>query len=429
MTESYLNIPDAFFEELAQIDTLESFGLYSLNLEAISDALGDLTGLKHLQLSKLHNFPGFPADAVMEKLVKLETLDISENGLKEVPAWLRKLPALRSLNLAGSGFSAVPEPLESQETHRIQMSVDRLPVTLKFLDISSNQGFIGFGDRFKPNNERRRAFHKNGFEGLPEALGGHLPELRTLICNNNHLIELPESLSKLQNLEQLELQENDLAKLPSWLVELPKLEYLDLSMNDYDYVHWRQGNWTETAIDLVGLGKLKALQYLHVQDMGEFFKTLPSEIGDLDQLMILDAAKNYMKTVPASLTRLSNLYVLDLQMNSFTWLPNLSEMPRLERLNLEYGLQYKCVPAVRENMPAWTDDYEDWQETWKPYFGVDHPDLPVCADVAPTPKPSAAPTDTDYYLPPSAAPTRRSLWTGLLVSAILVFAHLLGLLW
>jgi CCR4-NOT transcription complex subunit 6 len=62
---------------------------------------------------------------------------------------------------------------------------------------------------------------------------------------------------------------------------------------------------------------------------------LPSEIGKLRNLKVLNASNNLMTGVPAEVGQLTNLEVLDLSNNQLTGLPNeLANLKKLKTLNL-----------------------------------------------------------------------------------------------
>jgi Leucine-rich repeat (LRR) protein len=62
---------------------------------------------------------------------------------------------------------------------------------------------------------------------------------------------------------------------------------------------------------------------------------LPSEIGKLKRLKVLNASNNLMTGVPAEIGHLPDLEILDLSSNELTGLPNeLAELKKLKVLNL-----------------------------------------------------------------------------------------------
>lgn len=96
----------------------------------------------------------------------------------------------------------------------------------------------------------------------------------------------------------MDLSGQGLEKLPSYVLSRTDLEELDISDNN-----------------LTG--------------------ALPSEIGKLTKLKVLNASNNSMTGVPAEIGHLPNLEVLDLSNNQLTGLPNeLGQLTKLKVLNL-----------------------------------------------------------------------------------------------
>jgi Leucine-rich repeat (LRR) protein len=80
---------------------------------------------------------------------------------------------------------------------------------------------------------------------------------------------------------------------------------------------------------------------------------LPSQIGKLKKLIILNAGNNQMTGVPAEVGQLTNLEVLDLSNNQLTGLPNeLANLKNLKTLNLS-GNQYseQDLQVIRNGLP------------------------------------------------------------------------------
>jgi Leucine-rich repeat (LRR) protein len=80
---------------------------------------------------------------------------------------------------------------------------------------------------------------------------------------------------------------------------------------------------------------------------------LPSQIGKLKNLKILNASNNEMTGVPAEVGQLTNLEILDLSNNKLTGLPNeLANLKNLKTLNLS-GNQYseQDLKIIRDSLP------------------------------------------------------------------------------
>jgi hypothetical protein len=112
-----------------------------------------------------------------------------------------------------------------------------------------------------------------GLTELPESLS-QLTQLRQLNLSINPLIVLPEMLGQLTQLQSLILFSDKLIALPDWLSQLTQLQTLDLSHNQ--------------------------------------LKVLPESLGQLTQLQSLDLAYNQLTTLPASIGQLEHLNYLRL---------------------------------------------------------------------------------------------------------------------
>lgn len=81
---------------------------------------------------------------------------------------------------------------------------------------------------------------------------------------------------------------------------------------------------------------------------------LPSEIGKLTRLKVLNASNNRMTGVPAEIGHLPNLEVLDLSDNQLTGLPNeLAQLKKLKVLNIS-GNNYseQDLQVIRKGLSA-----------------------------------------------------------------------------
>ena len=136
----------------------------------------------------------------------------------------------------------------------------------------------------------------NNFSEFPKEIF-ELKKLKILQLNNNQITEIPEEIKKLESLQTLELFGNPIKKFPVSLYELPKLEYLDL------------GN-TEIRV-------------------------YPEDIYKLKNLKVLDLSFSKSKRLPESFGKLKHLERLDLSMSNFNKLPNsLGSCEKIAHLDL-----------------------------------------------------------------------------------------------
>ena len=162
------NVPKEFLTMCPSIDTLE---LQNNELAELPDSLGALANLKTLRLSfnKLTKLPveGF------QMITNLQTLQLYDNSLARLPDSMCALTQLKHVSVGVNRLQTLPEQF------------GRL-VNLKEL-------YLDF----------------NAIARLPESFG-YLASLELLFLNNNKLTQLPRSFIRLQKLRKLNLQRNDL---------------------------------------------------------------------------------------------------------------------------------------------------------------------------------------------------------------------------
>jgi hypothetical protein len=152
---------------------------------------------------------------------------------------------------------------------------------------------------------------------LPEEICG-LKRLKRIQIRSSlgKLESLPESISNLQNLEELDLQFNALTFLPESICKLAKLARLNISNND--------------------------------------LKMLPADFGLLPSLVVLDMENNlYFTEFPRSFPRLAKLETLRI---SHSWIPyipeSFSELACLREFRLDehqlYEFPASLARALRE---------------------------------------------------------------------------------
>ena len=220
------------------------------------------------------------------QLAQLERLDLSGNPLRELPAGIGKLAALRELYLYDCGLVALPAldgtALEVLDLNRnpglAQLpalarlplaflylescglnALPALPMSLRYLNVSSNPlGALPIGElagleelraEYVRLHDTPIALHRlgklrelhlrgNGIRELPPVATA----LETLGLRDNNFAELPASLAGHPNLIRLDLRGNFIDTVPAAIAELPKLRKLDLRWNPLrDPLDWYTG--------------------------------------------------------------------------------------------------------------------------------------------------------------------------------------------
>ena len=119
-------------------------------------------------------------------------------------------------------------------------------------------------------------------KSLPREIG-RLSKLETLFLDdNNHLSQLPDSVSMLTNLKTLDCDECKLSKLPN-LERLKNITRLDFSSNLLEEIP-------------ESVSKLESLEMAFFND--NKIKFIPKSLGNLRKLKILLVAKNNINDIP-----------------------------------------------------------------------------------------------------------------------------------
>jgi len=143
-----------------------------------------------------------------------------------------------------------------------------------------------------------------------------------LHINKCLLTSIPEEISNLVNLEELDLSTNLLNVLPNSLSKLTKLKTLCLHHNDFDYIPL-------VVTRIINLERL---------DMEfNFIKRIPESIRHLTKLKWLILKSNRIDNIP-NISNLKLLYTLELSFNHITNIPNyLFQLKRLRNIFLDYN--------------------------------------------------------------------------------------------
>ncbi|KAH7572701.1 hypothetical protein JRO89_XS03G0000100 [Xanthoceras sorbifolium] len=193
----------------------------------IPSAINNLSKLSHLNLS-FSVFSGQIPSEMLE-LSKLESLDLSKNGLLQLQqpgleSLAEKLTNLKVLDLSGVNISSsIPHGLTNLSA-----------LEFLFLESCELEGTIpsSLGNL---NNLIRLDLSQNNFWGIIPFSFGNLNNLiRLNLFRNNFWGTIPSSFGSLNNLIYLDLSQNNFwGIIPSSLGSLNNLIHLDLSDNNF----------------------------------------------------------------------------------------------------------------------------------------------------------------------------------------------------
>ena len=171
----------------------------------------------HVDLSQtgLREFPR----RVFDYANTLEILDLSGNGMTDLPDDMGRLTRLRALFCSGNPFTRLPPSLGACPALRQigfrgcslrEIPSEALPPALRWLTLTDNH-----------------------LETLPAALGER-PDLQKLMLAGNRLASLPDTLAQAKRLELIRLSANRFDRLPPWLTTLPRLAWAAWAGNPFE---------------------------------------------------------------------------------------------------------------------------------------------------------------------------------------------------
>ncbi|OAC98396.1 hypothetical protein MUCCIDRAFT_121844, partial [Mucor lusitanicus CBS 277.49] len=197
----------------------------------------------------------------------LVELDISRNKLTRLPSQIGQLEHLRILNATSNQLTEIPKELLALKD-------------LQVLTLSQNQ-----------------------IKEIPEDMPRLLPRLVTFRIAANAITSLPSRLDFWIHMRHLQLGSvyggNRLVELPDSITEMPALEELDVSYNQLRML----------PHDL-------ELQTLHVLNVcSNQLDFVPKSIARCYQLKSLNLSKNHLTSLPADLVNLRKLELLDISEN------------------------------------------------------------------------------------------------------------------
>ncbi|KAI9501798.1 hypothetical protein BX070DRAFT_193634, partial [Coemansia spiralis] len=268
--------------------------------------------------------------APLSKLEHLSTLMLRNNRLVDLPDSLAELKSLRVLNVSNNNLPMFPLVVTRiKALEELDISLNRMP------DIPNSISSL--------TNLVKLNIMGNSLTGsLPEGLG-KLSKLEELDVRQNRLQDLSVT-SKITGLKLLYTERNivsrvhiDLTCAVSVSLKSNKLTQCNLSNPTHTlvFLDLSCNQLTELSADI--FMNLPMLEHL-VLDSNHIV-SLPSSVGNLNNLLHLSCANNILSLIPIELTRLEKLKTLDMHNNNLKLLPpEIWLMPKLAVLNLSSNL-------------------------------------------------------------------------------------------
>ncbi len=244
-----------------------------------------LPQVKHLEM-RFHGWVHAPGS--IRRLKSLESLDLSDNKIKQLPSFLRRFRALEKLSL-------------DRNELEIQGGFPKLPA-LKSLSLS-----------------------KNDMADLPDNFE-QLPKLISLDLSSNKISDelLSGRMMALGSLQYLNLKGNELHAFPQVALRMAKLKSLNLSFNELD------------RLPANGFEVMKSLT-----DLDLSYNQLKDDLGGiafLPLLQRLDLSHNKLYTLSLSAKNMDKLTGLQLESNAFEHFPvEVFDFKNLVRCDLSFN--------------------------------------------------------------------------------------------
>ncbi|KAL3460543.1 hypothetical protein BJX64DRAFT_182847 [Aspergillus heterothallicus] len=241
------------FRRLQRIHTLN----LSNNKLSANDiqVITEMASLRDLKLAKNHLEGALIHE--IGRLKDLESLDLHENSLTEIPETLSELKSLRVLNLGYNQLTALPFetlhklPLKEIIAPKNKLNGALIPASVHKLDTLQNLDVVG-----------------NAILKLSESESLELPALQTLAISLNRIKDLPD-VSSWQELLTLSAEDNSISELPSGFTGLKKLRNVDLTGNDLTSLDERIGLMDTLVSFRIANNPLRERKFLNmaVEDM------------------------------------------------------------------------------------------------------------------------------------------------------------------
>ncbi|MDJ0675042.1 MAG: leucine-rich repeat domain-containing protein [Calothrix sp. MO_167.B42] len=312
-------------ELLALIDRAAAEGWRELDLSGqglteLPGEIGKLQQLESLILGK--RLKGY--EQVGGRLIQ----KVSGNNLKTLPLELLGLPNLRKLDISGNPLENIPDVV-TQIVHLEELILIRVELTQIPEAIA------------KLTNLTQLDLRSNQITQIPEAIA-KLTNLTKLDLSVNQITQIPEAITNLTNLTQLYLRSNQITQIPEAIANLTNLTKLDLIVNQI------------TQIPEV-IANLTNLTWLHLS-FNQIIQ-IPDVIANLTNLTHLFLFNNQITQIPEVIANLTNLTKLDLRSNQITQIPEvIANLTNLTKLVLSHN-QITQIPEAIANLTNLTQLY------------------------------------------------------------------------
>lgn len=306
---------------LSKLPVLEEVKLQyncDLNWKLSLEVLGKINSLKRLTISEVNDLKTLPD--TLGRLHKVESLTIERMPLLEqLPKAIGKLKNLKHLCI-----HHCPKLFE------LPQAIERF-TELKTLDLRDMNPFFAQLPTELMGLQKLEKLYLNGTDitELPKGIG-QLMELKTFWVGDA-LLELPQEVAALTQLEELNLGKSVLKQLPEEVARLQRLRVLDFgACAQLDLEHT--------------FGLMKQLKHVRTIKIGQRRLTeLPKNIVELEQITEVDlrgCELVNLLTIVELLAQMPQLKVLRLKMGAAPLPTNLHLLAHLDTIQIDYPLNY-----------------------------------------------------------------------------------------
>lgn len=220
-------------EALSSSDTVFKLYLWEENRTTLSTEVAKIKTIQEIWLNDNPSLDLKDAINTLVKLPVLQTLNLSGNQIKVLPAEITKLAKLKDLALNGNSTF-----------------IDEMDASGQGLDLKENFKLLAQNPKLTKIN-----LADNNITLIPNEIAG-LKNLAILDLTNNQLATLPEAMGELSNLNELVLANNPIKELPEVLSKMKSLTKLDL----------RSIKLTNFMADMDKIKKMPKLKELWIPD-------------------------------------------------------------------------------------------------------------------------------------------------------------------
>ncbi len=333
------SLPEDFGNNLGQ--NIQELTLYKNNLTELPESIKNLDG-----------GDGDIESLLSEKDQNLTYLDLGSNQLKNFPGNenQKKITAFNNLK-----YLNLSRQTEFTEANDLQGNMAG-PVPKELTNLSSLETLL---------------LNNNKLESLPLENWGNMSELIYFYAQNNNINNLPAEMGDLASLERLYLNNNQIeAGIPNEITETGSLLRAYLQYNSLSGALPATASWNSlerffadenqitggiTQDFVTGLSSLKyfsinnssldgeinpainemrSLKWWDMAQNNQLYGMLPSSIGDISTLEMLDFNNDKITEVPDSINKLSNLHtIFGFENEVADFAEEIGSMSALERLD------------------------------------------------------------------------------------------------